>query len=150
MDAHKIAAYTQINIAQIERYLQMSARAIYEDPFYNQMLHSLDREFLIDTLPLARKAYEAHLPAFAADLQARYRLPNMPMSAFTLGNWVLGVLEYPNTAPEIITMHGRVPGEVIANNLEDLLQFLGDMPQGSTAWQQALCLLAFPLMMHTA
>lgn len=148
MDAHTLSKYTGLREEKIKRYSTMSTQAIYTDADYLNHLHTLDREFLIETLPLARKAYEEHLPDFAADLQDRYRLPNMPMSAFTLGNWVLGVLEYPTTAPEIIKMHGNVPGEVVANNLEDLLQFLGDMPHGSAEWQQALCLLAFPLMMN--
>lgn len=148
MNTKTIANYTGLRADKIDRFVKMSTTQIYNDADYQDFLKTLDREFLIETLPLARQAYENNLPKFTAELQDRYRLPNMPMSAFTLGNWVVGVLEYPSTAGEIINMHGRVPAEVITNSLEELLEFLDDMPKGSAEWQQALCLLAFPLMMR--
>jgi acyl carrier protein phosphodiesterase len=68
------------------------------------------------------------------------------MSPFTLGNWVVGILEYPEEAKKLIEMHRRVPHQALVDNLPGILEILNEMPRGRAEWQKALCLLAFPLM----
>lgn len=146
MDSNVISQYTGMALPTVDRLLQMKAERIYEDPVYLLALESLDKTFLEATLPLARKAYEGHLQEFSTQLQQKYRLSVNPMSAFTLGNWVVGILQYPNEARKLMGMHTALNGEIIADGLPELLAMLEGMPRGSREWQQALCLLAFPLL----
>lgn len=146
MNTETIAHYTGLELSEIQRFSKMGAFDIYKDPAYIKALKSLDKAYLESTLQLARMAYEKHIGEFKDEVKARYGLDKAPMSAFTLGNWVVGVLQYPASAHEILNLHKGIKGEVFSGSLQDLLDILNDMPQGSAQWQQALCLLAFPLM----
>ena len=146
MNAETIASYTGLSLSEVQRFFKMGAFDVYKDANYIKVLKSLDKAYLEATLPAARAAYETHIDAFKDEVKARYGLDRAPMSSFTLGNWVVGVLQYPASAHEILGMHKGIKGEVISGSLQDLLDMLNDMPQGSEKWQQALCLLAFPLM----
>lgn len=146
MDTQKIAAYTGLDSKVIQRFMTMSAQNIYADADYLAALQSLDKHYLKDTLPAARKAYEAHLGEFNDAIHERYGLTTDLMSAFTLGNWVVGILEYPAEARKLVEMHNHVPTGAILDNLPGILDILNEMPQGTREWQKALCLLAFPLM----
>jgi hypothetical protein len=142
-----IAHYTGLNPSEIKRFSQMSAHDIYRDAVYVAVLKSLDKAYLESTLQLARAAYEKHIDAFKDEVKARYGLNKTPMSALTLGNWVVGVLQYPASAHEILKLHNDIKGEVFSGSLEELLDMLNEMPKGAAEWQQALCLLSFPLML---
>lgn len=146
MNAETIAHYTGLSLSEIQRFSKMGASEIYKDPAYTKVLKTLDKAYLEATLQLARTAYEQHIDSFKDEVKARYGLTKTPMSSFTLGNWVVGVLQYPASAHEILNMHKGIKGEVIAGSLQDLLDMLNDMPEGAAQWQQALCLLSFPLM----
>jgi hypothetical protein len=146
MDAKTIAHYTGLEQSDVVRFLKMSTVDVYKDKAYLAAVKSLDKDYLESTLQLARAAYERHIDAFKAEVKDRYGLNKAPMSAFTLGNWVVGVLQYPASAGEILNLHKGIKGEVISGSLQDLLDMLNDMPQASAEWQQALCLLSFPLM----
>jgi len=146
MDASDIATTVGLPEATIKRLMGLAPADLLQDPEYLDLLHELDRELLEETLPMARSAYEEGLPAFSASLNARYGLADTPMSAYTLGNWVVGALQYPDHTSQILKMHDRVPGEAVRNGLEDLLGMLSTMPKGSREWQRALCALSLPLM----
>lgn len=146
MDAQTIAHYTGLQTSDVNRFLKMSTVDVYKDKTYLAAVKQLDKSYLESTLQMARAAYERHIDAFKDEVKARYGLTKAPMSSFTLGNWVVGVLQYPASAGEILNLHKGIKGEVISGSLQDLLDMLNDMPQGSSQWQQALCLLSFPLM----
>jgi hypothetical protein len=147
VNTETIANYTGISLSEIKRFSNMGPYDIYKDPAYIAALKTLDRSYLESTLQLARAAYEKHIDAFKDDVKARYGLDKTPMSAFTLGNWVVGVLQYPSSAHEILKLHKGIKGEVISGSLQELLDMLNEMPEGAAEWQQALCMLSFPLML---
>jgi hypothetical protein len=147
MNIETIAHYTGLSISEIQRYSKMGAYDIYKDEAYVKALKGLNKAYLESTLQLARAAYEEHIDSFKDEVKARYGLSKAPMSAFTLGNWVVGVLQYPASANEILNLHKGIKGEVISGSLQDLLDMLNDMPEGAAEWKQALCLLSFPLML---
>jgi hypothetical protein len=146
MDAKTIAHYTGLEETDVNRFLRMYTVDVYKDKTYLAAVQELDKAYLEKTLQLARSAYEQHIETFKDEVKARYGLTKAPMSAFTLGNWVVGVLQYPASAGEILNLHKGIKGEVISGSLQDLLDMLNDMPEGAEQWQQALCLLSFPLM----
>lgn len=146
MNVKDVATYTGLPTNSIEKMLKGSPHQTYRSQEYIDALHSVDLEALEAALPEARRVYEAHLPDFAAGLEARYGVSSSPMSPFTLGNWVVGVMQYPERADTIIKMHKALPANVFADNLDELVGMLDEMRSGSAVWQQAMCLLAFPLM----
>jgi len=146
MTIEQIASYTGLAPRTIDRLLQMGTIHIYQDDDYIAALEGLDRVYLEDTLPLARDAYESHLDDFTQEIAERYGVDSEPMSPFTLGNWVVGMLQYPSHAAKMIAMHERVPRVAVRESLHHLLRMLDDMPEGTQQWQRALCLLSFPLM----
>lgn len=146
MTIEQIASYTGLAPRTIDRLLQMGTTHIYQDDDYIAALEGLDKAYLEDTLPLARDAYESRLDEFAQEIAERYGVDSEPMSPFTLGNWVVGMLQYPSHAAKMIEMHERVPRVAVRESLHHLLLMLDDMPEGAQQWQQALCLLSFPLM----
>ena len=146
MNAEKIASYTQLPLNEVNRLRTMSAQEVFADKAYLRALKQIDRHFLEETLQEARKAYALHMDEFKAEIQSRYGISSEPMSAFTLGNWVVGVLQYPDQVKELMNMHGNVGGEVFAGSMEQVLTILEDMPHGTREWQQAMCMLAFPMM----
>lgn len=146
MDAKTIAHYTKLPLKEVKRYLTMDARDVFADEAFIEFMHSLDQEYLEQTLPLAREAYNTRLPDVEVSMRARYGLDNTPMSAFTLGNWVVGMLQFPSRGTVLAEMHDRLPPGVIREYLPTFLDALTAMPEGVQEWQQALCLLSFPLM----
>lgn len=146
MNVQQIANYTGLDNNVIQRFMTMGAQNIYADADYVSALQSLDKGYLKETLPAARRAYEAHLGEFNDSIHERYGLTTDLMSAFTLGNWVVGILEYPTEARKLVEMHNHVPSGAILDNLPGILDILNEMPHGTREWQKALCLLAFPLM----
>lgn len=146
MDALTLAKYVGVSKSQIESFMKLSAHDIFHDEQYLGLMDSLDREFLEQTLPEVRAIYNAKLPAFKEMLAEQYHINTDPMSAYTLGNWLVGVLRYPKTADQIVKMHAKVPGEIVVGGLSYLLDMLDDMTEGKEEWKRAMCVLSIPLM----
>ena len=146
MNVNDLADYTGLDVQTIQKMLQSTPHAIYTSQEYIEVLRNVDSDLLEETLPEARRIYSLHLDEFAATLENRYDIHSNPMSAFTLGNWVVGVMQYPQRADALIEMHHNLPTEVFSDNLSDLIDMLGEMNIGREVWQQAMCLLAFPMM----
>ncbi|MFZ4814743.1 MAG: hypothetical protein ACOYL5_09415 [Phototrophicaceae bacterium] len=141
-----IATRLGVPVQLIERLLSLSAASVLEDAEYIEYLKKFDLTLLENSLDAARSAYEVGLPAFKQEIEARYQITAAPMSAFTLGNWVVGALQYPEHTQQILVMHSRVPGRVIVEGLDSLVAMLDDLPEGRDEWQRALVALAIPLM----
>jgi hypothetical protein len=140
-----LAHYIGVPPAKIARLLALTQQQIYSDAEYKSWLEQLDSAALYATLPHARQAYETHLPHFAQILEEKYHLSRTPMSAFTLGNWLVGFLEYHDKLIDLSKMHGRLPRQAVIEMLPDMIGMLDDMPQGRADWQKALALMALPL-----
>ncbi|MCA9914411.1 MAG: hypothetical protein KC496_13745, partial [Anaerolineae bacterium] len=121
MDASTIAYYTGLSEELVAEYLRLSAQEIYSDPQYIKALYALDKKYLRNTLGMVRDFYEAHLSEFADNLENRYHISRGSMSGFTLGNWVVGFLDYPEYAADLLKKHTNLPAEVFHGGLEDLL-----------------------------
>jgi hypothetical protein len=68
------------------------------------------------------------------------------MSAFTLGNWLVGFLQFPAALEGLSKFHKRLPQDAMAELLPHMLSVLEDMPHGSADWQKALALLSMPML----
>lgn len=146
MDNATLAKYIGTDAATIQKLRQLDASAMYNHADYRALFDGLDAAYLQNTLPLVRKAYDAELPKFKTQLASKYSIDAEPMSAFTLGNWIVGILSYPERFNDLLGIHGKVPGMAIDDSLDTLVEMLGTMPEGASMWQHALCLLSLPLM----
>jgi hypothetical protein len=146
MNNKDLAQYIGVPIEKVDYVLSMSGAEIVKDEIFVGMLKSVDRDLLERTLPQAREAYEKGLPAFETMLQKRYGLSNTPMSAYTLGNWVVGALQFPDYIDTILNMHADIASEVFVGGLPDLLDMVANVPDGGHEWQRALCIFSIPLM----
>lgn len=146
MDINTIAYFTGLSASVIKELLTRESAEVYRDPRYLEALRRIDVAVLENTLPDARDIYEEYLPEFSEMLAKRYGVDTAPMSPFTLGNWVVGVLHYPERADSLIDMHARLGREVFAENVDSLIGILDYMGNGKEVWQQAMVLLSFPLM----
>lgn len=145
MVASVLAGYIGVAQSKIERLLGLTQEQIYQDAEYNAWINTLDVEQLNSYLPLARAAYEKHLATFTEHLRTRYNMANTPMSAFTLGNWLVGFLQYPSQISDLSRIHQRLPRQAVLEMLPEMIAMLDDMPEGREAWQRALALMALPL-----
>ncbi|MCU0463768.1 MAG: hypothetical protein MUF38_04280 [Anaerolineae bacterium] len=141
-----LAHYIGANKDQINRLTRMKQSQVYSDPTYQAWVQQMDAGALHETLAHARAAYEEHLPQFAAILSTRYGMSNTPMSSFTLGNWLVGFLQYPDSISNLSKMHQRIPQEAFREMLPEMIQMLDDLPTGREGWQRALALMALPLV----
>ncbi len=146
MDATWIAHYTKLPEHLVRDFLRRPAAEVYRDQQYIRALYRLDLPYLRATLPVIRAHYEAHLDEFAVQIERRYHIARGAMSAYTLGNWVVAFLDFPEYALNMLESHSHLPPELFEGGLQDLLALLETLPEGREQWQQALCLLAFPLM----
>jgi hypothetical protein len=146
MNPQEIAQTIGISVDDVNYFLSMSAEELIQNADYIAMLKTLDKELLQQTLPEARMAYESGLPAFQSDLNKRYNMSSRMMSAYTVGNWVVGALQYPENTEAILKMHSHVPGEAVVGGIWDLMEMVQGIPQGAEEWQRALCALSLPLM----
>lgn len=145
MKNSQLAAHIGISTQELDGFLSMRGRDIIQDANYIALLNSVDRDLLERTLPQIRAVYEERLPAFAATIAQRYGLDHNPMSAYTLGNWVVGALQFPAYVDSILDLHEGLAAEMFANELPTLLAMVEDTP-GSEEWKRALCLFSLPLM----
>jgi hypothetical protein len=142
-----LSQHTGIPASDIDALLALPAEDIFSHEVYMGLLQSLDSQLLEETLPNARAVYEEHLPTFKETLANHHHINTEPMSPYTLGNWLVGVARYPETASGILKMHENVPGNIVAANLASLIDMLDDMPDDAVAaWKQAICVLSIPLM----
>lgn len=141
----QLAAKIGISVRELDYFLNMRGEDIIKDDNYIALLGKVDRPVLEKTLPQIRAVYEERLPDFAAYIEKRYKLDHNPMSAYTLGNWVVGALQFPAYVNSILDMHEGLAAEMFANELPALLAMVEDTP-GSVEWQRALCLFSLPLI----
>ncbi|PJF36918.1 MAG: hypothetical protein CUN49_03005 [Candidatus Thermofonsia Clade 1 bacterium] len=145
MIAEVLAQYIGVEKRKVERLLALKQEQIYEDPEYQAWISKLNVDRLNSFLPLARAAYEKHLATFTEHLRTKYNMVNTPMSAFTLGNWLVGFLHYPSQISELARLHRRLPRQAVLEMLPEMIAMLDDMPEGRAEWQQAFALMALPL-----
>ena len=141
-----LADYIGTRESTIEDLLQLSPTQIYQSEAYQALVAKLDRDLLHQTLPEARGAYEQGLPRFKREMGKSYDFDRSPMSAFTLGNWLVGFLQQPDALNTLPKFHGDVPRPVMREGLPHLLSILDRMGQGRQEWQQALAVLSLPLV----
>jgi hypothetical protein len=145
MVAEALAHYIGVPQGKIERLLALTQEQIYQDAEYQAWIGTLDIELLNKCLPLARAAYEKHLATFTEHLRTQYNMVNTPMSAFTLGNWLVGFLQYPSQISDLSRIHRRLPRQAVQEMLPEMIAMLDEMPEGRAEWQRALALMALPL-----
>jgi len=146
MKTGEIAHYTGQSTSEINRLLGLGQAAVYADPVYKDWVKSLDVTLLHQTLPMARAIYERLLPSFTARLKDSYGIDSSPMSAFTLGNWLVGFLQYPDQINQLAHLHRRIPKAALEEGLPDILQALEELPNGKREWQKAMTVLMLPLL----
>lgn len=148
MFSRTLATYIGVDVEKIERLLAMPQSEIYEDEEYLSWIQQLEVSELDRTLALARYAYDRKLPELKQVLKEKYHLKHLPMSSYTLGSWIIGFLQYPHMAKNLIKLHTRLPREAVEDILPQLIVLLDDLPEGREHWQRALAVMALPLMGH--
>lgn len=146
MQTEEIARYCKVSNHLIRDWISRPPADVYRDQQYIRTLYRLDLPYLRATLPVVREFYEENLDEFAHDMEEHYHISRGAMSSFTLGNWVVAFLDHPEYALNMIARHSHLPPELFDGGLERLMLMLEDLPEGCEQWQQALCLLTFPLM----
>lgn len=146
MNADAISHYTKLPLKEVQYWVNQSSLIVYNDKKYIAALKQIDVEYLQKTLPLVHQVYKETLPSLKEEMAEEFNISVHLMSAKTLGDWVVGVLRYPESSHELRSKHKKLNGQVIHDVLPTLLEILGDLPEGAEEWQQALCLLSFPLM----
>lgn len=126
---------------EIERLLALNAVALYDEPTYQAFVKQLHGDVLEETVPQVRAAYDRGLPA----IKARYKLSDTVMSGYTLANWILGFMMYPDRMRDMLDRHQNVPADVVAAALPDLLDLL-DEAGVTQEWKQALVTFSLPLL----
>jgi len=144
MLARTLAPYLNVTPQDVDRLLSMPPAEIYADKFYQDLVIQLDPRLLQKTSDYAYSAYDEHLPS----LKEEYGWLNTLMGGYTLCNWVLGFLMYPETLPDLLPHHARIPNDVVAEVLPKLVALLDTMPQGREEWQRALVVLSLPLLVR--
>jgi hypothetical protein len=142
MLAQVLAPYINVPPQTVERLLSLTPAEIYADESYQGMVAQLNANSLQKTSDYAYAVYDEQLPA----LKAQYGLLDTLMGGYTLCNWVLGFLMYPETLPDMVGRHTRIPTDVVAEVLPKLVTMLDTMPQGRAEWQRALVVLSLPLL----
>jgi hypothetical protein len=145
MIVETLAHYIGVKPAQIQRLLSLAQSQVYADDEYRTWLGTLDAALLYETLTDARAAYESQLDVFSSLLRDRYGMGETRMSSFTLGNWLIGFLQYPDTIARLSQMHSRIPQQAFLDMLPDMIKMLDSMNSGRADWQKALALMALPL-----
>lgn len=137
-----LSSYSGIPVKQLQYLLSLSPAKMYQDSVYQNLVRQLNAEMLQDTLVSVRETYDKHLPT----IKRQYNLRNTTMSGFTLANWIIGFLSYPDRLPDLLERHVNVPPSVIADVAPDLLAVLGEVPRGGAEWQRALTVFILPLL----
>ncbi|HEX3050048.1 MAG TPA: hypothetical protein VHP83_05280, partial [Aggregatilineaceae bacterium] len=126
-----------------ERLIALGPMRIFQDAGYQALVANLDSTILHQTADHAREAYEQGLPA----IKEKYQWSNTVMGGYTLCNWVLGFLKYPQRLPDLIERHGRLVKSDMRSALPEIVALLADLPEGCAEWQQALVLFSLPLIL---
>lgn len=139
-----LVQHLDMSIEQVERWLAMPAETIYDDPAYLALLSQIDSEQLERTLPQVRAVYEAGLPS----IKAKFQLQDTVMSGYTLSNWVLGFLMYPERARDMLARHARVSPEIVDGALPELVDLLDASAEDCDCveWKRALLIFSLPLL----
>jgi hypothetical protein len=137
-----LATYSQVSAEELKRLLALPAQAMYNDPAYQAMIAQIDSMRLQRSLGAARDIYEQKLPA----LKEKYGLSGTIMGGYTLCNWVLGYLMFPDRARSMIEHHARITVETVALMLPELIELLNPMGSEAQEWQRALIVFSLPLL----
>lgn len=138
----QLVTYTGLPETEIERLLALPPTEIYNDPAYLALIPQLDEATLKATAAQVQQIYGDQLPA----LKDKHRLGGTIMSSYTLVNWVLGFLMYPERLRDMLRYHRRLTPEQVADMLPDLFSLLDEMTEGVDAWKMALAVISLPLL----
>jgi len=138
MLSETLSKYVGIPSGDVEHYLGMPVSALASDPNYIQLLQGLDLATLESSMTEAHTLLEQSLPGFTDQVTSEYALRRNPMSGYTLANWLLGYLNYPEKMDALVELHDRVPSEAIRKYLPAVISMLDNMGPGREMWQRAL------------
>lgn len=141
-----LAELTGLDVEQTRRLLNMSGRAVYDDPTYQNLLGRLDKQTLQLTLHGARDAYEAGLPDMRQRIRGKFHFSTEPVTPYALANWLIGFLDFPDRLVDLLMWHTRVPLEVVQEGLPMIVGMLDRMEAGRREWKQAAATIALPLI----
>ncbi|MBZ0305432.1 MAG: hypothetical protein K8I82_05130 [Anaerolineae bacterium] len=141
-----LAEYIGIPEIEIQQFMTMPKSQLYKNDVYQALVESLDYQMLGTTLTEARSVYDTHLPELVDYLRQEYGFKGKPMTALTLGNWLLGFLHNHKNLHKLAEMHHHIPHYVLEYGLPEILKILNFMPDPARAeWQKAMAVLSLPL-----
>ena len=141
-----LANYVSMEASEIDRVLKLAPSKVFEDPAFTSMINKLDVEILRDTLGDAHSTLDTKLMPLLQTTLKHHNLEETAMSAYTLANWLVGYLEWPNMLGQMLEKHSRIPTNVISDVLPHIMDILADVPSEKARWQEAFAAVAMPLI----
>ncbi|MCB9450564.1 MAG: hypothetical protein H6672_03950 [Anaerolineaceae bacterium] len=137
-----LSSYSGVPAQDLKNLLALAPQEIYQSAMYHELVRQIDQKELEQTLASVRVIYDEHLP----EIKDRFQLQRTIMSGYTLGSWLLGYIAFPDKMVDLLDRHQNIPPQVIREVLPELLDLLETIPEGAAAWQQAMVIVALPLM----
>jgi hypothetical protein len=141
-----IAHYCTLSKRDVADLLRMTPEQVINDKRFTRAVDQFDVDHLLSTLPEAREVLQVHLPPITEQMTANYDMENNPMSAYTLGNWIVGFAERPEQMSMLLEIHNRLPAGIFADYLPDLLAIYTHMEHHGEDWQRAMAVISIPLV----
>lgn len=148
MISEVLAQYIGIPQSDIKNLLSLSLEDLYDSPAYNKLVQQLDFDLLHETLPDARKVYESVVPTVIDSISSEFKYTGRGMTAFTLGNWLVGFLARPDQLFKLADIHSHIPVPAIEAGLPLILAGLSDMDSGGKQWSKAMAVLSLPFFVR--
>lgn len=146
MNSELLAHTIGIPVREIQRLFRLDRVEMYNDSEYRRLVREIDLELLGTTLPLARQVYDRIMPDVIAAVRSEFDYAGRGMSAFTLGNWVIGFLTQPDELSKLLEFHDGVPSAVFEISLPSILDALNQIENGGREWAKAMAILSLPLL----
>ena len=138
----QFAQYLRIGSEEVEQLLSLQADMIYDDPLYKDLVQAIDTHELERSAHIVRALYEEHLNA----IKTEFGLGDTVMSGYTLVNWTLGFIVYPDRMRDMLPVHAAVSPELVAKMLPHLLELLDQLEENGDVWKRALLTFSLPLV----
>lgn len=130
---------------EVVRMLSLGTNALSLDPAYLALVARLSGAMLEFTLPAAYALLNERIPPINQRMTEEYGLTRSPMSADTLGNWLVSFARSPRMLWLLPVLHSTLVPAMITRYLPEIIATLDDMGEGRAEWQKALAILGLLL-----
>jgi hypothetical protein len=140
--------HLNLTTIEVESLLAMSLVDFLAAPGVNQLLASLDVNFLRQTLPTAGTILAKQLPPFYDWLKNELGVARVPDSPDHTTKWVVGFLDNRESLTRLVELHHPVPQMAVERAIPRLVAAFDGVEDAKTrqVWQTAVAALCLPLV----